>query len=81
MVYYIAQHVVNIMKGVGGYREFVQILSPLTDNPNTLDSFGQCPLYRHWFWKNSKVELLEIKKFEDFLNLQKRRGRQKSPTI
>ena len=43
MVYYIAEHVVNIMKGVVGYREFVQILSPLTDNPNTLDSFGKTP--------------------------------------
>ena len=29
--------------GWGGYREFVQMLSPLTDNPNTLDSFGRTP--------------------------------------
>ena len=71
MVYYIAEHVVNIMKGVGRYREFVQILSPLTDNPNTLDSFGQCPLYRPLVLEEHQVELLEKKEIRRFLESSK----------
>ena len=71
MVYYIAEHVVNIMKGVGRYREFVQILSPLTDNPNTLDSFGQCPLYRPLVLEEHQVELLEEKEIRRFLESSK----------